>query len=153
MTKFEAVLHYGMTRRQRPTAGALRDMFFACVVAGENMDGDVAKLATVLMRAYIAAREIEDEECDLELLEAQEAEQVFRTAYEAAYREETGEAEVPDGLARFEFVEYKSVGLAYPRALMADAGHLLAYYDCAQEDACAKYIESAEGQQRLASKE
>lgn len=154
MNSFEAVLHYGMTRKEAPTAASLREQFFAAVVAGENMGDDYTRLATELMAVYIVAREIEhedDDQLDLELLDGAEAEKVFHGAYTAAYTSKTGADEVPDGLGMFDFVTYKSVGIAYPKKLMIDAGHLLAYWEVSQQRALTAYVESDEGKSYLKS--
>ena len=140
MTKFEAVLHYGMTRSEPPSAGHIRDMFFAVVIDGDNEGSDYhQELATLLMRAYILAHyhEREDEEEELECLDWREAERVFQAAYASVYC--PGE-ELPDGMGWFDFVLCKETEI-YPKQLMIDTGHLLAHFELAQQKAVAKYFE------------
>ena len=153
MNSLEATLHFGMTRKARPTASQIRDMFIATVVAGENMNDENSELAKALMDAYVVALQIEhedDDELDLELLDARDAEQVFSGAYCDAYCAETGADEVPDGLGTFDFVTYK-VGIAYPEALMIDVGHLLAHWEISQQRALTAYVQSDEGKKYLRS--
>jgi hypothetical protein len=143
MTDFEAVLHYGITRRERPSAAAIRDLFFAAVLDGEDGKADTKELASALMLAYIAAWELEhDDDEPLDLLDFEEAEQVFQEAYASAYG-----GNVPDGLGWFECVRKEA--RIYPRQLMIDSGHLLARFERHCEEALQRYLESDKGRAHI----
>jgi hypothetical protein len=157
VNSFEAVLHYGMTKDEPPTAAQLRDQFFATVIAGDNMgDGFYQDLAGMLMRAYALAWDHEqEEEADeptcLECVDNKEAERIFREAYGKVWIAKTNWDEIPDGQGWFDFVPYHFAGEVYPVRLMVDTGHLLAYYELAKDKAMAEYFKSQEGRERLKS--
>lgn len=149
MNSLEATLHFGMTRSDPPTAGQIRDQFFAVIIAGDNQGaGYYQDLAMVLMRAYVLAWEHahedagEDEPPELECLECREAEQAFQAAYKAAYCPDLDET--PDGMGWFDFVPYRETEV-YPKQLMIDAGHLLGFKEKAEERQFAAFMQTEEG--------
>lgn len=152
MKSFEATLHFGMTKDDPPTAAQLRDQFFATVIAGDNMgDGFYQDLAGILMQAYNLAwdHEHEDDEKVLECVDNKEAERLFREAYGKVWCANTRWDEIPDGQGWFDFVPYHLAGEVYPKRLMIDTGHLLAYYEIAKDKAMVEYFKSQEGRERL----
>jgi hypothetical protein len=148
MNKLEAVLHYGITRREPPTASELRSLFFATVLAMEDGEQDFGPLACRLARAYCAAKEVEDLEVELGLLSVRGAEKLYQETYLRVLTEETGLTELPDGLGWWELPSDE--GCLWPQELVRDLAALMCFHELNTQRAVAEYFQSEEGQARLA---
>lgn len=132
MSKMEATLHFGMTRDERPSAEAIRSMFFASVLSAAMDDVDTQKLSLLLHDTYVAALQLENEEEGGPIIELNgmlKAIDVYREAFAESY---CSGKELPEGVGWWEHLKHDSELMWY-LPLIRDLGLLLGYYQKAYD--------------------